>query len=254
MKNLTLILIVALTVMLVIPAKALAIGLSVQANVGKGASLGPQTTLDCDGYNYNPDSDPWTQPACPVGRQIEGGTTLTFQDKARTTYLDKTLYDSAGNGIGGADCFYGANFYIVYLYPDAWGGAGYQLTQTASVPDVDIGKALVFTPVYSDQDEFCWGPLPQTCETQGALDKPGEEAANPQLTPSVSSLAIAPYNNGLILKAGRARVVRAEYGIPPKPGIGETRPAGWVAIPLTKTAATYSGSVTITLTELPTFP
>lgn len=252
MKNLSLILIIALTVMLAMPAKALAIGLSVTAKVTSGTSMGQHTLIDCDGYNYNSSGDPWNQPACPASRRVAGGTNLQFQDKARTGYLDKTLYGTSGNPTGGADCFYGENFYIIYLYPDAWGGKGYQLKQTATVADTDIGKALVFTPVYSDQDKFCWGS-PQTCNAQGVLNA-AEETANPQLTPSVSSLAVSPYNGGLILKAGRARIVRAEYGIPPKPGTGQTRPTGWVAIPLTKTAATYSGSVTITLTELPTFP
>ncbi|MCX7661727.1 MAG: hypothetical protein N2Z79_03485, partial [Candidatus Omnitrophica bacterium] len=57
------------------------------------------------------------------------------------------------------------------------------------------------------------------------------------------------YGESLILKAKRSRIVRAQYGIPPKPSTTQTRPSGWQAIPLTKQAGTYTGTIKITLTE-----
>ena len=246
MKTLTLILIVMLVTMLAIPSTALAIGLTVTATISGGTSLGTHKVIACNGYNYDEAGDPWTQAAC---YNTNNGNSLRFGGKNGVVNLATHLYNPAGTDIGGSDCFYGVNFFIVYLYPDAWGGKGYQLKQTSTVADVDIGKALVFTPVYSDQDKFLWPD--GTYHTQGVLNS-AEETANPQLTPSISKLATTA--DALILKAGRARIVRAEYGIPPKPGTGQTRPSGWVAIPITKTAGTYTGSITITLVELPTFP
>lgn len=239
MKTLSLILIGALIIGM--PSVASAFSLSVSAQVTSGTSLGTHTLIACNGYNYDRNGDPWTQAACYA--KTTGGTSLTFGGKNGSGPLVTKLYDTSGTETVGADCFYAANFYIVYLFPDAWGGAGYQVSQSAAILPSAIQKAVVFTPVYSSDDQFCWGD-PPTCAAQGALTAT-EQTLNPQL--NVSKLA---KDGGLILKAYRARIVRAEYGIPPKPDVGETRPTGWEAIPLTTTSGTYAATLNITLTQI----
>lgn len=207
---------------LALPSLALAIGLTASATVSSGNALGPHVLLKCTGYSYNNAGDPWAQ--CT---NLSTGTTLDFGS------LDTRLRNSAGADIGGAGCFYATYFYIVYLFPDTWGAAGYQLTQTTSASPA-IQNALVFAPVYSTSDMYSGGTA------QGPLDAVtyGELLGTPQLATSVG---------GLILKSKRARIVRAQYGIPPFPGTGDTRPTGWTAIPLTTTGGSYSATITITL-------
>lgn len=234
----------AIVLMLGAPLVARAdVSLGVSAQVASGTSLGDHALLECTGYNYNPALDPWAQCA-NLGKTF----TMKFRGKTSTDPLTTRLYDSAGTDIGGAGCFYAVNFYIVYLFPDAFGGKGYELRQNTATGTVftnlDTMNAVVRTPVYSKDDKYsALGPIQDDLTA-------AEETLNPQLTPSVSYLArdVSAANN-LILKAKRARIVRAEYGIPPIPSAAETRPVGWKAIPLTTIAATYSGNVNITLVE-----
>jgi hypothetical protein len=241
LKILTLMLAGAMVLAVACVAEA-EIGLTVSAQITSGTSMGTHTMISCNGYNYDSEASPWTQAACYS--ISEGGTSLTFGGINGVGGLVTQLYDSGGSPIGGADCFYAANFHIVYLFPDAWGGAGYEVRQSpAALPGV-ITDSVVLTPTYSEDDEFCYG-TPQTCIAQGTLNS-SEETWNPQLTPSVSVLA---RNGSLLLRSNRGRIIRAEYGIPPYPDTGETRPTGWSAIPLTATAGTYTATVNITMTE-----
>ncbi|MGD9015272.1 MAG: hypothetical protein PVI33_04540 [Candidatus Omnitrophota bacterium] len=233
MKCLGLILAVALILGVPAMVEAQSIGLSVNASVEGGTSLGTHTLIACNGYNYNESGDPWTQAACYS--IVEGGTTLTFGGINGVGPLTNRLRNSSGTDIGGAGCFYGANFFIVYLYPDAWGGYTYELRQQASAPGV-LGDALVFTPVYSTSDRYAGSTVDQT-----ALGV-GETLGTQQLA----------RNDALILESDQARIVRAEYGIPPLPdpdNPDDTRPSGWNAIPLDTPSGSYSASVTITLYE-----
>ena len=215
---------------------ASALSLSVSAQITAGQNLGTQTLIACNGYNYVETGDPWTQTSCYA--KTSGGTALTFGGKNGTGPLVTTLYDAAGNPTVGSDCFYAANFYIVYLFPDAWGGAGYQVSQSGATLPAAITNAMVFTPVYSDQDKYSTtGPV------QGVLNAQ-EEIDNPQLTPSVGKLATT---GGLILKAYRPRIVRAQYGIPPIKADGNPWVPGWLKIPLGQAAGTYTATVSITL-------
>ena len=189
------------------------IGLTISAQVTSGTSQGAHTLISCNGYNYDPEASPWTQDACYS--IAAGGTSLTFGGINGVGGLVTQLYDAGGTPTVGADCFYAANFHILYMFPDAWGGAGYQLSQSpAALPGV-IADSVVLTPTYSEDDEFCYG-TPQVCTAQGALNS-SEETWNPQLTPSVPVLARL---GSLILYSNRGRIVRAEYGIPPKPAEG----------------------------------
>lgn len=226
MRILSVILVLAIVA---IPALARAdISLSVSAQVSSGTSVSGFTLLKCMGFNYNPGGDPFTQ--CT---NLGTATSLNFGT------LTTRLFNSSGTDIGGAGCFYGKEFFIVYLYPDAWGGKGYELKQNAASFSSAISSAIVRSAVYSDQDKYSGQ------SAQGVLDAQ-EEGWNPQLTPSVPALA---KDAGLILKSKRPRIVRAEYGIPPFPAVGESRPTGWHEIALTTPAATYSGNVVITLVE-----
>jgi hypothetical protein len=126
----------------------------------------------------------------------------------------------------------------VYLFPDAWGGKGYQLQQSVGTFSSAIQNSVVRTAVYSADDKYT-----TTGSGQGALNAT-ELANNPQL--NVAALA---KDAGLILKAKRPRIVRAEYGIPPFAGSGDSRPTGWQAVPLETPSGDYSGSITITMTE-----
>lgn len=244
MKFTVMLLVLGLSLGLPLIARA-DVSLGVNATLASGTSLGPHALIECTGYNYDIAGDPWTQSACT---QRGTATTMTFRGKIQTDPLTTRLYDFAGNDIGGAGCFYAANFYIVYLFPDAFGGKGYELRQNTAAGTVftntNTMNAVVRTPVYSRDDKSS-----ATSPIQGDLIAE-EETNNPQLTPSVSYLArdVSAANN-LILKSKRARIVRAEYGIPPIPAAGQTRPTGWVAIPLTTTAGTYSGNVNITIVE-----
>lgn len=228
MKYLSMLLVIALILALPLTAKA-DISLGVSASVSSGTSLGPHIMLKCDGATYNTSGDPFAQCTNQGTATSLGFGTLTTR-----------LYNSSGTDIGGAGCFYGRDFFIVYLYPDAWGGKGYELKQNAGTFLSAIQDSVVRTPVYSNSDKYLGATT-----GQGDLNS-NEESWNPQLTPSVSALA---KNAGLILKSKRARIVRAEYGIPPLPGTGQTRPTGWSEIPLTTAAGSYSGSVAITITE-----
>jgi hypothetical protein len=150
--------------------------------------------------------------------------------------LTTRLKTPTGADDGGAGCFYGEDFFIVYLYPDAWGGRGYELRQaTASFPS-PVANSVVLTPVYSRDDAYSGQGA------QGDLIS-GETLGTPVLARS----------GGLILRAKRPRIVRAQYSIPPFPAAGDPNPVSdpaWVPVPLTTPSGTYvSGSITIAITE-----
>ena len=225
MKILSLLLIA--TMIFVVPSVASALSLTVSATVASGTNLGAHTVLECTGYNYNDNGDPWTQ--CS---NKGAATALNFGT------LTTRLLDTGGADIGGADCFYASKFFIVYLYPDAWGGKGYDLKQTAASFPSAIANSVVMTPVYSPNDAY---------SGQGAQ---GELNVAPY-SGEVYGNAVLAVTGGSILKAKRPRIVRAQYSIPPIPKVGDPLPApNWKKVPLTTTAGTYaSGSITISITE-----
>ena len=223
MRIASLMLIVAL---LFVPSMASALDLGVSASVTGGAALGTHVLLECTGYSYNSAGDPWGQ--CTA---TPGGTTLNFGT------LTTRLKNSSGTDIGGAGCFYAEKFFIVYLFPDAWGGTGYDIQQQASATPAAIANALVFAPVYAEQDRYSGAAT-----GQGALND--EETTN---NPNVNQAQLAK-NLGRILKAKRPRIVRAEYGIPPFPGTGQTRPTGWIAVPIDTPNGSYAITITVTMT------
>jgi len=215
-----------LAAVLLVPTLALAqVSLSVHATTTSGTSLGPHRVLSCKGYSYDPTGDPWAQ--C-----TDRGTLSSLNFGTLTTRL-KT---PTGADNGGAGCFYGEDFFIVYLYPDAWGGRGYDLRQAPASLPAAISNSVVMTPVYARDDAYSGqGP-------QGDLIS-GEVLGSPVLA----------RNGGLILTAWRPRIVRAQYSLPPYPAAGDPNPVSdpaWTPVPLTTGAGTYSsGAITIAITE-----
>jgi hypothetical protein len=235
MKKLLLI----LAAVLLVPALSFALSLTVSATTTAGQNLGPHRVLECTGYSYVPAGNPWTQ--CS-----NKGAASTLNFGILSTRLKKT----DGTDDGGAGCFYGEKFFIVYLYPDAWGGAGYDLRQaTASFTGATaIQNAVVMTPVYSKDDKFVDDP---TAPIQGILNDPllgitGEAYGPPVLA----------RKGGRILMARRPRIVRAEYGIPPYPAAGDPNPVAdseWKPVQLNTATGTYTtpaGSIVISITPI----
>ncbi|MFH0738314.1 MAG: hypothetical protein V2A59_00430 [Candidatus Omnitrophota bacterium] len=223
MKITSLMLIVAL-MMFFAPSMASALDLGVTTSITGGASLGTHVLLECTGYSYLPANDPWTQ--CPT--QTVGGTTLAFGT------LSTRLKTPLGADAGGAGCFYAEKFFIVYLFPDAWGGTGYQLNQQASSSSAAILDALVFAPVYASADKYS-----TTGSPQGAMN-PTEVTDNPNINKATQAK-----NSAMIFKSKTARIVRAEYGIPPYPASGS--PVG-TPVPISTPNNSYTVSITISLT------
>ncbi|MEI6631400.1 MAG: hypothetical protein WCL25_02165 [bacterium] len=202
---------------------ASALDLGVTTSITGGADLGTHVLLTCTGYSYIPANDPWGQ--CT---QSVGGTTLGFGT------LSTRLKTSGGVDAGGAGCFYAEKFFIVYLFPDAWGGTGYQLSQIATSSSTAILNALVFAPVYASADKYS-----TTGSAQGVMNAQ-EITDNGQI-----NVAVPAKNNSVIFKSKRARIVRAEYGIPPFPAAGS--PVG-TPVPIDTPNNSYTVSITISLT------
>lgn len=225
MKVLSLLLVVGMVCVLPQAARA-DISLTVQAGVSSGTTMGPHTLLQCVGHSYVKTTSPFSQ--CT---NMGAGLSMNFGT------LTTRLLTPSGLDDGGAGCFYSDFFYIVYLYPDAWGGKGYEIKQDPGTAfSTAIANAVVMTPVYSIDDKYDGDII-----GQGAL-----------LGTEVLGSPILAKNGGSILRARRARIVRAEYGIPPIPDPTvptDTRPATWSSVPLTTAVGTYNGSVKITLSE-----
>lgn len=241
MKTLSMILIVGI-LFVCMPVSASALTLSVKVNVAGGTSLGPHKLLQCRGYKVSDPKkfDPWFGDNCPV--RVDSGTSLDFGT------LTTRLFDSSGKETTGAGCFYGRDFFVVYFYPDAWGGKGYEITANGNFMDPDLQKAVVFTPVYAPEDKWDFngdGDFNDTDEgEQGPLT-----GFEPSWNPEINKDKLAHGSNLKILKAKTKHIVRAQVGIPPYPKEGEPRPSGWDAIDLSKAAGTYEGQIVITLTE-----
>ncbi len=232
MKKLLLI----LAAVLLVPTLSFALSLTISATTTAGQNLGPHKVLECTGYNYVDSGNPWTQ--C-----TDKGAASTLNFGTLITRLKKA--DGTDNGAAG--CFYGEKFFIVYLFPDAWGGAGYDLRQaTASFTGATaIQNAVVMTPVYSDKDSYD-GITDQGILNDPALGITGEVRGDPVLA----------RKGGRILMARRPRIVRAQYSIPPYPKSGDPNPTAdteWKPVQLTTGTGTYTtptGSVVLSITPI----
>ncbi len=200
--------------------------ITIQATLDKGVSLpSSNTILKCPG-TMSSTADPWAV-CSAAGSGINFGTLAhTFTDGSQ------------------AGCFYGKDFFMVFLYPTAWGGAGYTLNQkftwTTPLKDETGGEtSLVFTPVYATADKLC-----PTCPAQGALPS---GATVGTVGPATGASPKLIYDSG---KPGLNRIIRALYGIPPNPATGESLPfASWKPVPLIRAAGNYQGTLVISIVE-----
>jgi len=190
-----------------------------------------RTILRCIGsqFDANPNANPWETQNCT---NVSTTGTLDFG----------TLTSVLATGVG-AGCYYAPNFFIVYLYPVATGGVGYQLTQSFTWTSGSLpSKSLVMTPVYAREDSF--DPINPT--PQG--DMPG--------LAQLGSRVAATTAGALIYKSevpGSGRIVRAQYSIPPIPASGLPNDIfdGWTPVPLSQPASTSTaGTLTITIASI----
>ncbi len=224
------------TILLIIAAMILGGGLAafaqtnapsitIQATLDHGVSLpSTNTILRCPRVLLDTE-DPFAV-CSAAGSGINFGT------------LRHTFTDGSQAGV-----FFAPDFFMVFLYPTAWGGAGYTLNQrfawTTPLLDSNGGQSsLVFTPVYSPGDKLC-----PTCDPQ--LGQPAGSSLG-VAGPATGATAKLIYSSG---KPGLNRIIRAVYGIPPVPATGVPF-TGWYPVPLTRPAGTYQGTLTISITEL----
>jgi len=199
------------------------IGVSVSVD-SSGVSLPiPKTIRKCPGTLDPKTGDPWSS-------ECSAASDISFGD------LTTTLSDGSDAG-----CFYAPDFFIVYLYPDAWGGVGYQIDQnfvwtTAGIPD----ESLVFTAVYSDQDRYAGLPAQGDMPSGALLGTSGDGA--PEQAVGTHRVYKSDPTNKLV-------IVRAQYGLPPVPASGNKDDiySGWKPVPKSTPATTYSGQLTITI-------
>jgi len=234
MKNAVVVIAIAALVLGIAPATFAATqSLSVRAQITSGVSLPTPAVLRCPG-TMSTTANPWT--TCSISSSgVDFGT----------------LTNVLANGRG-AGCLYASDFFIVYLYPNAWGGVGYDITQTFTWSNAGTGsalnKALVLTPYYSNLDEF-------DLNGDNDTDDPGEDPQGAR--PSGSTLGAQTLGAGGSSKAiyksekpGSARIVRAQYGLPPyrdPNNANDTRPSGWEPVPESLGANTYTGNLVITI-------
>lgn len=234
MKNFSIITILFLLLAMPVVASA-DISIDFSASIPGSTSIAGPTIYRCTG---------WKVQGTTVNPSID--CTLDIDSSLTFGILSKDLKDTTGQVTSGAGCFYAEDYFVLYFFPDAWGGKSYEFTQkSCTVSNAAVGKAMVMTPVYAKEDQF---KLPDgTFVAQGDLTST-EQALNPQLNQSILATA---GSNALILKADRARIVRAEYGIPPFPASGQTRPNGWEAIPVSTPAQTgITGTIVFSLAEI----
>ena len=216
-----------LAVMLLIPTLAFALSLTITADVTSGTNLSQGDVLQCHGYSFQLNDNPYD--VCINKGKL---ATLAF-GQLRTNLKNPDGTDSTGAG-----CFYAPDFFIVYLSPDAWGGKGYELRQAAVTTfSTAIANSVIMSPVYSKDDKFS-----TTGPAQGLLDQPNEQ----------EGVKVLAKNGGLVLKSKRARIVRAQYSIPPIPADGGNwGVTGWQPINMTTTTAGRyeSGNIVISITE-----
>lgn len=215
--------------------------IGVAATVTSGVSL-PSTKLirKCSG-TLTASEDPFTSAKCS-----DASTTGITFGTLLNTLPDGTDADTLPDPAG---CFYDPDFFIVYLYPAAWGGLGYTVSQTFTWSPTGIGNnSLVLSSVYSPQDRFsATGPI------QGAKPTGSFVGASTNTADLVNSQAAAGGGAKQIYKSekpGQGVIIRAQYGLPPYPDTtkGETIPfTGWVPVDLKTAAAPYSGNVVITI-------
>jgi hypothetical protein len=174
----------------------------------------------------NPDNDPWT-----------GSTEVSSMDFG-------TLVSSISGG-GSSGLWYSTAGFCVVIFTQPY-GKPYEVKSTcnglvgqttaATLPAGSFG----LTPVYSADDEWQWdggsaaqGPMP----AGASLGSAGPAIATDKLIYSSES------------GTATARILQAYYGLPPYKADGTAPHPGFEPIPLTQAPDTYTGTVTITISQ-----
>ncbi len=229
-KMKTLRLLISLTVLLMgVSSLALAATsqqITIKATVpAPGVSLPTtKTIIKCPG-TMPASGDPWSYPGC-----VKDLTEINFGT------LTNVLTDGSNAG-----CFYAPDYFIVYLYPDVWGGIGYEVKQSFAWAGTGLpSNSLVFTAVYSNDDHYDGKPAQGPKPTGATLGNNGNSQA-------ATGGAKTVYKSE---KPGKPRIFRAQYGLPPYPAAGDPDPfAGWAPVPVTQAQGTYTGTLTLTISS-----
>lgn len=168
----------------------------------------------------NPDNNPWT-----------GSTEVSSMGFGTLT------------NAGSAGVWYSQAGFCVVIYAQPY-GKPYEIKSTClgltsganSLPAGSFG----LTPVYSANDEWVW---PGGSAAQGAMPAGA----------SLGSAGLAIASNKLVYSSesgtATARIIQAYYGLPPYAAGGADPFPGYQPIPLTQAPGTYTGTVTITISQ-----
>lgn len=195
--------------------------ITIRAVLDRGVSLPTTATiLNCPGTMLSTDN-PFT--VCTAATSVDFSTLAhTFTDGSQ------------------AGCFFSPRFFMVFLYPAVWGGAGFTINQTFTWTTGTLPtNAVVLSPVYSSDDRGTpTGPIQGPRPTGTTLGSATAATGGAKLIYSAPAPA-------------ESRIIRALYSIPPNPGPGQSIPySGWTALPLTTVSGTRTGNAVFTITQL----
>lgn len=172
----------------------------------------------------NPDNNPWTNstevPAMNFGT------------------LEHLLADGSDAGL-----WYSKSGFCVVIFTQPFSHPyDVRSTSTGLVSGAESLPAGSFglTPVYSEDDEWCYGS-PQVCVAQGPMP------TGATLGDAGSAVATDKLVYSSEPGEGTARIIQAYYGLPPYKADGSDPHPGFEPIPLTQAPGTYTGTVTITI-------
>lgn len=182
--------------------------------------------------NVAPDMTVLVKQLTTPGQDPFTGATVTSMTFGSLTH---TLANNAEAG-----AWYSPNFFAAMIFANGFGKA-YQITSTSlglsgagnSLPTGSFGIA----PGYSATDEF----------------SPGVSQGPQPLGSALGTAGSAIATNVLIYRsetAGSARIIRAFYSLPPVGAGGAAPFTGYQPIPLSQVQGTYTGTVTIAITQI----
>lgn len=197
------------------------------------ASSTSNVTVSAQVPNNSPDMTVVIKQLTTPGQDPSTGTTVTTMSFGTLTHL-------LADGVTDAGVWYSQTYFCVFVYTSSYGHE-YQVQSTCtglasganSLPAGSFG----ITPGYSAADAWLIGGVltPQGAQPTGSV----LGSAGPAIT-----------TNKLIYQSEAAasnRIIRAFYSLPTYATGGALPYSGYIPIPLTQAAGTYSGTVTITI-------
>lgn len=186
---------------------------------------------------------------------FKNGTPATGTDVTSNMKLEFRDGTSTGSLLAGNGVWYSSDWYTVLIVAQGY-GKQYEVRSTCSgigtIPNDATHNYFVLTGVYSETDKWLYpdgsyvdqGPKPAAAKILGST------SYNPLLPPKTNAIGTykAVYTSEPAVST--PRLVQAIYSIPDKPTDGSVPYAGWTGLPLTQAAATYSGTVTISIVAI----